>query len=55
MSDTTKTYYLRLPGDLSRELRHLALDSGRTMNTEILEAIQSHLSARKARATEPNQ
>lgn len=51
MSDTTKTYYLRLSADMSRELRHLAVDTGQTMNTAIVTAIRRHLDAVKASET----
>jgi hypothetical protein len=48
MNDATKTYYLRMAADLSRELRHRCVETGTTMNAEIVKAIRSHLDSTKA-------
>lgn len=44
------SYYLRLPRALSRELRHLCINTGATMNDVIVQAIRAYLDLELAAA-----
>ena len=50
MPDLIKSYCLRLSVDMSRELRHHAIEAGVTMNTLIVAAIRAHLNTQKPTA-----
>jgi predicted DNA-binding protein len=52
MEDQIKSYYLRLSAEMSRELRHRSVETGRTMNSEIVQAIRLYLDSLKAPAAE---
>jgi hypothetical protein len=47
MTDPIKSYYLRLTSEMSRELRHRSIESGKTMNAEIITAIRLYLDSMK--------
>lgn len=46
------TYFLRMPAELGLELRHLCIETRRTMNSAIVEAIQVYLDRERARGTD---
>ena len=48
MDDEIKTYYLKLPLRLSRELRHLSIETGKTMNAVMVTALDEFLKAERA-------
>jgi hypothetical protein len=51
MPELIKTCYLRLPADVSREVRHQCIKSGGTVNALILEAIRRYLETAQTKPT----
>lgn len=41
----TKTAYVKMPAELSRQVRHAAIEQGTTVNTVIVEAIRRHMAS----------